>query len=91
MNDGDIAIEKEDFQLATELYQKAENLFPENEEMQFWHAITLVNIGKLEEALPIFKAVFLKNDKWRTLVPRLVPSGMLTADEATLKRIVGMR
>ncbi len=91
MNAGDVAIEKEDFESATELYEKAEALFPENEEMKFWHAVTLVNIGKTEDALPLFKAVFLKNDKWRTLVPRLIPSGMLTADEKIVQRILGIR
>ncbi len=91
MNDGDIALEKGNMALAREHYSSAERLFPENEEMRFWHAVTLASNGLLEESLPLFKDVFLRNENWRLLTERLVPNGVLLVDEAGLSRILAQR
>ena len=91
MNDGDIALEKGNMALAREHYSSAERLFPENEEMRFWHAVTLASNGLLEESLPLFKDVFLRNENWRLLTERLVPNGLLLVDEAGLSRILAQR
>lgn len=88
MNAGDLAVEKGDIDLAVREYSAAEAMFPANLEMQFWHAITLANSGRLEEALPIFKRVFKKGKNWKTLTPRLIKNGLLTVDEAGLQRIL---
>lgn len=88
MNKGDLAIEHNDMDLAMKEYSAAEEMFPENEEMKYWHAVTLANIGKVEEALPLFKSVFAKNKNWITLTPRLIKSQLLTVDEKTLKIIL---
>jgi hypothetical protein len=88
MNNGDLATEKSDWETAIKEYGEAEKMFPENEEMKFWHAVNLVNKGKTAEALPLFKLVFIKNRNWITLVPRLKSVGLLTADEATIQRIL---
>ena len=87
MNQGDVALEKGDMAQAKENYSSAERLFPENEEMRFWHAVTLASNGLLEESLPLFKDVFRKNENWRVLAKRLVPNGQLLVDEAGLSRI----
>lgn len=68
-------------------YEGAARLAPEIVEMPFWHAVALVNGGKVEEALPIFKAVFAKEPAWRRLVPRLPDAGQLPKDPALLGRI----
>lgn len=88
MNMGDEAMEKEDMPLALRHYSLAERMFPRNLEMRFWHAVTLANNGKLEDAMPIFRKVFDKDQDWRELASRLVGVGMLkiTADE--LERII---
>lgn len=88
MSEGDIAIEKGDIEGANKAYGAAKALFPDNLEMQYWHAIALTNVGKTEEALPIFQKIFKKSPNWRTLTARLIPNGILQADEATLKRII---
>lgn len=88
MNAGDLAVEEGDFEKAGELYKKAEDMFPENLEMKYWHAVTLANTGKLDEALPMFKWIFSKDQNWKTLTPRLIDNGMLTVSEADLKRIL---
>ncbi len=90
MNQGDLAIENNDVAAALKAYSTAEAMFPENEEMKFWHAVSLVNIKKLEEALPIFKGIFAKNKNWQVLIPRIHKVGLLNADEASLKKIMDL-
>ena len=41
MNNGDLAVEKNDMTLAMNEYNAAMKMFPSNLEMQFWTAITL--------------------------------------------------
>jgi len=90
MNAGDLAVEHGDMQLAMKEYSTAEEMFPDNEEMKFWHATSLVNIGKLDEALPIFKEVFSKNENYKILVPRLVPIGQLKVNDEELQKILSI-
>jgi len=88
MNRGDLAVEAGDYALASLLYKKAETMFPENLEMQYWHAINLVNTGKIKEALPMFKHIFSQDNNWRDLTPRLIKNEVLVADDKTLKIIM---
>jgi len=88
MNNGDLAIEHNNMDLAMKEYSAAEKMFPENEEMKYWHAVTLANIGKVNESLPLFKQVFKKNKNWITLTPRLIKSNLLTVDENSLEKIL---
>ncbi len=91
MNNGDIAVEHGDMELAMKEYMAAEEMFPDNEEMKYWHAVTLVNNGDLQNALPIFKEVFTKNENWKTLTPRLLPTGLLNVNEEQLKQILSVK
>jgi uncharacterized Ntn-hydrolase superfamily protein len=91
MNAGDLAIEKGDEHGALREYGAAEEMFPDNLEMKYWHAVSLVNMGDLEEALPIFKEVFEADPNWKTLTPRLVPVGLLKVEESELMRIIDGR
>jgi len=88
MNNGDLAVEKNDMKLAMEHYSAAMKMFPENLEMKYWTAVTLVNNNQLQEALPIFKEIFSIDDNWRKLTPRLIKVGMLNANEEILKKII---
>lgn len=90
MNAGDLAVEHGDMQLAMKEYSAAEEMFPDNEEMKYWHAVTLVNNGGLGEALPIFKEIFEKNENWKILTPRLVPIGLLTVNDEDLQKIMSV-
>jgi len=90
MNNGDLAVEHGDMQLAMEEYSTAESMFPDNEEMKYWHAVTLVNNGDLNSALPLFKSVFEKNGEWLELTPRLVPIGLLNVSDEELQRILSV-
>ncbi len=88
MNRGDEYIAEKKFDEAAAAYKKAAELAPGNLEILFWHAVTLVTVGEEERSLPIFKRVFDQDDNWRTLVPRLVPAGLLPDDDQMISRIV---
>jgi uncharacterized Ntn-hydrolase superfamily protein len=88
MNRGDEAVEAGDVQGALEAYRAAEAMFPDNLEMQYWHAVSLANLGRLPEALPIFDAVFSQDSNWRTLTGRLPQVGMLDVGKEELGHIL---
>jgi len=88
MNNGDLAIELQDEQAALKEYGTAMSMFPENLEMKFWTAVSLVNSGKTDEALPLFREIFSKNKNYISLTERIVRNKMLKADEVTMKRIL---
>lgn len=90
MNAGDLAVEHGDVDAALREYGAAEAMFPENLEMKFWHAVALVNVGRTKESLLLFKTIFAKDMNWATLVPRLPSSGVLNADEKTIKEILSV-
>ena len=90
MNRGDIAIEHNDVDAALREYGAAEAMFPDNLEMKFWHAISLVNADRLDQSLPIFKEIFSKDMNWATLVPRLPQSGILPRDEEIIKKVLSV-
>ena len=89
-NAGDLAVEKNDVEGALREYGLAETMNPENLEMKYWHAVSLVNVGKLEESLPIFKTVFQGDPNWIELTSRLPKVDLLKVDEAGLKKILSM-
>ena len=88
MNNGDLAVEKNDMAKAMQEYSSAMKMFPQNLEMKYWTAITLANKGKIDEALPMLKDIFKKDKNWKTLTERLVPVGLLTVSEEDLKKIL---
>jgi uncharacterized Ntn-hydrolase superfamily protein len=88
MNAGDLAVEKDDFELASKEYAAAEAFAPHIVEVQFWHAVTLANARKLEQALPIFRKVFEQEPAWKVLVPRLVKAELLPDDKGMIEQIV---
>jgi uncharacterized Ntn-hydrolase superfamily protein len=88
MNAGDEALEKNNVSGALQAYSTAEAMLPDNLEMKFWHAVSLVNSGMTEEALPIFKAVFDKDSNWAALVERLPKVGLLNVSAEDSQRIL---
>ena len=90
MNAGDLAVEKKDNEGALREYSAAEKLVPDNAEMIYWHAVALVNMGRVEESLPLFRKVFAMDRNWITLTPRLPKSGLLPDDPKLIQRIVSV-
>jgi uncharacterized Ntn-hydrolase superfamily protein len=90
MNAGDLAVEKKDNEGALREYSAAEKLVPDNAEMIYWHAVALVNMGRVDESLPLFRKVFAMDRNWITLTPRLPKSGLLPDDPKVIERIVSV-
>lgn len=91
MDAGDLAVEKKDNEGALREYSAAAKLVPDNAEMVYWHAVALVNMGRVDESLPLFRKVFAMDPNWRTLTPRLPKSGLLPTDPAIIKKIVSVK
>lgn len=88
MNAGDLAVEHKDNDRALVEYGAAAKLVPDNAEMVYWHAVALVNMGRVDESLPLFTRVFAMDKNWVTLTPRLAKVGLLPDDRKLIERIV---
>ena len=86
-NQGDLYIETNEIDKALIEYELATKYYPENPELPFWTAVSLADVGRVDESLPIFKEVFERAPDLRDLVPRLVNSGLLPDDKKLIKRI----
>ena len=91
MNAGDLAMERSDRERALSEYREAAALIPGNVEMVYWHAVALVNMGRIDESLPLFRRVFAADASWATMTPRLAKVGLLPDDAALMQRIVAAR
>ena len=60
MENGDACSTKKDWDCAVREYGDAEKILPDQMEIVFWHAVTLVTSGRTEESLPLFKRVFAR-------------------------------
>ena len=90
MNQGDEAAAKENWDAAVTHYTAATRLAPAIAELPFWQAVTLFMAGQEEKALPIFRDVFAREERWRRLVPRLPASGLLPNDPKKIERILAV-
>jgi uncharacterized Ntn-hydrolase superfamily protein len=88
MNRGDLAIEEGDVAGALRAYRTAEEMFPANLEMQYWHAVSLANVGMVEDALPLFAEIYRRDANWRTLTGRLPAVDLLNVSHEDLQRIL---
>lgn len=72
-------------------YRIASDLLPDaatNGELIYWVAVTLADIGRIDEAIPLFRRAFAQDIAWAELLARLPDAGLLRADRATLQRIL---
>lgn len=90
-NQGDELMTKKNVAEALREYAAAEQIAPEIQELPFWHAVTLVSVGREAEAVPIFRSVFAKEPQWADLLPRLPAAGLLPNDPELIKRLQALR
>ncbi len=90
MNAGDKAMEHRDNVKALEEYGAAAELAPDNLEIVFWHAIALVNMQRIDDALPLFRSVFARDKNWVILTPRLAEAELIPNDPRLIERICGV-
>jgi len=88
--DGDNFVTAGQIDSALVAYGRAASILPDsatNGELVFWQAVTLADLGRTEEALPLFRRAFAQDRSWVELLWRLPGVGLLRADSATLTRI----
>jgi uncharacterized Ntn-hydrolase superfamily protein len=90
MNRGDELLGTGEVEEALLEYRAAAEMVPEIEELPFWHAVTLADLERVDEALPIFRDVFARNAAWATLLSRLPQAGLLRDDPEMLGRILAL-
>ncbi len=99
MNAGDLAVEHQDnaaalreYSAAAEIAARTPGVPPSRlAEMIYWHAVALVNMQRVDEALPLFARAFAVEPGWRELTRRLPRSGLLPDDPALIERITGAK
>lgn len=87
MNKGDDLLSNGKVEEAFDAYNKAANLAPHILELPFWQAITLIETGREEQALPILKKIIAVEPNWITLIERLPAAGLLRDDPELMNRI----
>ena len=90
MNQADVAIERNQVEKALSLYNRAEELMPENQEVKFWKAVGLLNTGETRRGLEQLKYVFKQNRDWQEMIQRLPASGLLEVEKRTMDIIEKM-
>lgn len=90
MNAGDQAIEKGNVDQALQEYGQARDMFPQNEEMTYWTAVSMANAGRIAQSLPLFEEVFQSNSNWKTLTRRITKNGMLSVSDSALQKILSV-
>ncbi len=88
MNAGDDLLGQNRIEEALTEYSTAARMAPQIPELPFWHAVTLADLGRIEEALPLFRTVFSADSNLATLVERLPAAGLLHASPQMLARIL---
>lgn len=90
MNLGDEAFASGKVEEALTHYTRGAELAPQVTELPFWKAVTLVMADRKTDALPVFREVFAKEERWLRLVPRLPASGLLPDDAEIIQEILKM-
>jgi hypothetical protein len=59
--------------------------------MAYWHAVALVNAGRVNESLPVFAKAYRLCPRWREMAPRLSKVGLLPDDSKIIAGIVAAK
>ena len=89
-NRGDELLAEDRVDAALQEYRAAAQMAPQIAELPFWQAVTLADLGRLDEALPLFRDVFARDPNLAILVQRLPDSGMVRDDQQMMARILSM-
>lgn len=87
MDAGDLATETDNMKKATDEYNAAMKLFPNNLEMQYWTAITMANNKSIIKASEILHKIYLKEPNWREMTKRLPKAGLLKVSDLDFKEL----
>ena len=87
-NQGDALLGQGDAEAALARYQSAAEIAPHIAELPFWHAVTLADLGRVPEALTIFRDVLKRDPALAVLLRRLPGAGLLRIGEKAIDDIV---
>jgi len=87
MNAGDVSVEQSDVEGALKHYHAALELAPEVYEIAFWVGVSLVNAGRVDEALPLLAKAYEGEPRLRELVGRLPAVDLLPHDDELIKKL----
>jgi hypothetical protein len=75
-----------DLDAALAIYVDSAAQQPAHHEFPFWHAVLLAGLGRGEEARAVAAPVFARpdGDRWRELVRRLPPAGLLSEESVAV-------
>ncbi|MDH4038657.1 MAG: DUF1028 domain-containing protein [Candidatus Krumholzibacteria bacterium] len=90
MNAGDDLMAVGDMPGAMKAYGDAARLLPDNPEIRYWAAITMITSGQEKEGIAYLKDVFAADPNWVEVTRRLVPAGLLPDDPALMQRILAV-
>lgn len=89
--DGDNYVTQGHVDSALVAYGRAATILPDsatNGELAYWQAVTLADLGRVDEAVPLFRRAFAQDEGWIELLWRLPKVGLLRADSSTIAGIV---
>jgi uncharacterized Ntn-hydrolase superfamily protein len=69
---------------------RAAVLAPDQIEIRFYLAVSLLEAGRESEAVPVFREVFAEEPRWAQLLPRLLPRGLVGRDRAAVARVAAL-
>jgi uncharacterized Ntn-hydrolase superfamily protein len=85
---GDILLIEGKSEDAMKAYAKSVEYVPEEDELKYWQAVTLIQIGRVSEGKVLLKRVFKKNRNWLALTRMLADKGLFPNDPKILKDIL---
>jgi len=89
--DGDNFVTAGQMDSALASYRRAGSLLTDeqtNGELVFWQAVTMLDTGRRDGAVPLFRRAFAQDARWMELVWRLPSAGLLSADSTTIAGVV---
>jgi uncharacterized Ntn-hydrolase superfamily protein len=90
VEEADTAVGQGRFEDAAAAYQMAMERAPGIAELKVWSAVALLQTGREEEAMTLFRTAFLADPGLVDLHPRVAALGLLQADPVVLERIVAL-
>jgi len=80
MDKGDEYLAAKNVKGALDAYGTAAKMMPDNPEIKYWAAVTMITEGHKDEALAYFKEVFKADPKWMEVTRRLPAAGLLAPE-----------
>ncbi len=88
MNSGDEFLASGEISAALNAYRSAVALAPEVSELSFWYAVTLAQIGQVDQSKSLLHELFAKDIHWKELLIRMPQAGLFNVDPKVMADII---